>query len=175
MPPDATILAFGDSLTYGTGAAESQSYPAALERLIGRRVVRSGVPGEVSSAGLSRLPGVLAEAQPKLLILIHGGNDLIRRLDERQTASNVSAMARMARERGIEVLLLGVPKPGLVLSAPSFYGEIANSHGLAYDADTLPGILKDNALKSDLAHPNALGYARLAESIARRLREAKAI
>lgn len=175
LPSGATVLAFGDSLTFGTGATERESYPAVLERLTGRRVVRSGVPGEVSAAGLARLPAVLADTRPQLMILIHGGNDILRRGDERQTAANLRNTIKLAREQGIAVLMLSVPKPGLFLSAAPFYAEVAQSLDIAYDAETLPKILGDNALKSDPVHPNAQGYARLANGIAAKLRAAGAL
>jgi lysophospholipase L1-like esterase len=175
LAPDAVVLAFGDSLTYGTGATPNESYPAMLERKIGRKVVSAGVPGETSAQGLARLPAVLDATQPQLLVLIHGGNDFLRRLDEKQAAANLRAMGRLARDRGIPVVILGVPKPGLFPSSASFYREVARDLGAPYDADTLPAILKDTELKSDHVHPNAKGYARLAESVAALLAKAKAI
>jgi lysophospholipase L1-like esterase len=175
LAPDAVVLALGDSLTFGTGAAAAQSYPAALERLIGRKVVSAGVPGEVSASGLARLPAVLDHVQPQLLILCHGGNDLLRQLDTGALARNLRAMVRLARDRGIPVVLIAVPKPGLFPSAHPIYAEIAADLGVPIEQDALAQILTDNQLKSDPIHPNAQGYARLAERIADLLKKAKAL
>ncbi len=175
LAPDAVVLALGDSLTFGTGAASTQSYPAALERLIGRKVVSAGVPGEVSASGLARLPAVLDQVQPQLLILCHGGNDLLRQLDTAALARNLRAMVRLARDRGIPVVLIAVPKPGLFPSAHPIYAEIAAEMGVPIEPDALAEILTDNALKSDPIHPNAQGYARLAERVAELLKKARAL
>jgi len=175
LPPDAVLLAFGDSLTYGTGANENESYPAQLARLIGRRVVREGVPGEVSAAGLERLPAALDEHQPRLLLLCHGGNDFLQRLPKTAAADNVRAMVRLAKSRGIEVLLIGTPEPSLSVSAPAFYGEIAKEFRIPYEEDVLGKILRDGSLKSDQVHPNAQGYRLMAERVAELLRKSGAI
>lgn len=172
---DAVILAFGDSLTFGTGAAHAESYPAVLERLVGRRVIKSGVPGEVTGEGVSRLPEVLEREKPALLILCHGGNDLLRRLNQQQTADNLRTMIRFARERRIAVVIVAVPFPGISLSPPPFYRETAAEMGLPIDEKSLTTILSDGSLKSDYIHPNAAGYRRLAESIAALLRKNGAV
>jgi acyl-CoA thioesterase-1 len=175
LPADAVVLAFGDSLTYGTGAQADASYPAVLEQLIGREVRSAGVPGEVSAAGLERLPGVLDQYQPSLLILCHGGNDFLRKLGDAKAAENLRAMIRLARERGIDVVLIAVPKPGLLPSPPDFYAEIAREFGLPYEDQALKTILRNKELKSDLAHPNAKGYAQLARAVAALLKKSGAL
>ena len=172
---NAVVLAFGDSLTFGTGASIPESYPAVLERLIGRKVVSAGVPGEVSATGLERLPEALEQAQPKLLILCHGGNDFLRKLPETQAAANVRAMVKLARDKGIEVVLVGVPKLGLTAAPAGFYAVIAREFRIPYDGDALKTVLTDNELKSDWVHPNAKVYARIAGSLAELVKRAKAI
>jgi len=175
LAPDAVVLAFGDSLTFGIGANPSESYPARLEALIGRKVVAAGVPGEVSAEGLARLPSALEQAKPQLVIICHGGNDLLRKLDEAQAANNIRAMVRLARSQGAQVMLIGVPKPGLLPSPAGFYADIAKELRLPYEETALKKILTDNALKSDLVHPNAAGYARLAQAIAALLKKTGAV
>jgi len=175
LAPDAVVLAFGDSLTFGTGANPHESYPARLEALIGRKVVASGVPGEASAEGLARLSSALEETRPQLLILCHGGNDLLRKLDDGQAANSLRAMVRLAKARGAQVVLIGVPKPGLLPSAAGFYEDIAREFKLPYESAALRKILTDNSLKSDLVHPNSAGYARLAEAVAALLKKAGAV
>ena len=175
LAPDAVVLAFGDSLTYGAGANEGESYPAQLARITGRRVVREGVPGEVSATGLDRLPAALDEHRPHLLILCHGGNDFLRRLPKAQAAENLRAMIRLARDRGVGVLLIGTPEIGFTLTPPDFYGEIAKQFGIPYEGDVLTKILRDANLKADQVHPNARGYRLMAERVAELLRRSGAI
>jgi lysophospholipase L1-like esterase len=173
--PDEVIVAFGDSLTYGTGAAESESYPAVLTQLIGRKVVRSGVPGEVTAQGLARLSQVIAEHSPALMIVCLGGNDMLRRGDEAQIKKNLAAIIRTIRERGISVVLVGVPKPSLITSAPAFYAELAKEFDIPYEGKVVTDVMYQLELKADSIHPNAKGYRRMAEAIAQLLKQAGAI
>ena len=175
LPGDAVVLAFGDSLTFGTGASPEESYPAVLEKLIGRHVESAGVPGEVSAEGLQRLPDVIEEIKPKLLLLCHGGNDLLRKTGEAQAAANLRSMVSLAKSKGIAVVLIAVPKPGLILSPPDYYEKIAAEFKLPIEADVLRSIISSPDLKSDTVHPNAAGYKKMADAIAALLKQAKAI
>jgi lysophospholipase L1-like esterase len=172
---DATVLAFGDSLTYGTGAAEAESYPAQRAGIIGRRVERAGVPGEVTSQALARLPGALEEHSPRLLLLMIGGNDFLRRLDKKQSEANVHAMVKLARDRGVDVVLIGTPEPGFTVTPPGFYANIAKEWRIPYEGGVIGEVLKDSSLKSDQIHPNARGYRVIAERLAALLRSSGAI
>ena len=176
LSSDGVVVAFGDSLTYGIGAKDGETYPAQLEQLTGLQVINEGVSGELSGQGRKRLPAVLDKYQPELLILCHGGNDMLRKKNKRAIADNLLAMITEARERDIQVVLIGVPEPALFLlnSAP-FYEEVAVREKIPIDSVTLPEIESDNDLKSDTIHPNAAGYRKLAEAIANLLKKAGAI
>jgi len=175
LETNAVVLAFGDSLTFGTGASPSEGYPAALERLIGRKVVAAGVPGEVSAEGLERLPHLLDESKPALVILCHGGNDFLRKLGEDTAAANVRAMARLAQQKGIAVMLVATPKPGFGVSKVKFYEEIGKELAIPVETDVLADVLTTGSLKSDLVHPNAAGYKRIAEAVAKVLKKSGAV
>lgn len=162
---DATILAFGDSLTYGTGANQDESYPLRLAELTELKVINAGVPGEISRDGLKRLPALLDEYTPDLLILIHGGNDILKKLSRIEQRNNLLTMIELAKTRNIQITLLGVPEPGIFLKSAEIYEEIANETNVPIELSLLPDILGDNSLKSDIAHPNAEGYKQLAEGI----------
>ncbi len=146
-----------------------------LARLTGRRVVNVGVPGEVSAAGAARLPEILERERPALLILCHGGNDLLARHDNKVTADNLRVMIRMARERGVAVLLVAVPAPDLSLTPPAFYSDVAREFTIPVELQALPRILGKGSLKSDHIHPNAAGYRILAERLEKLLKKSGAL
>ncbi len=175
LAADAVILAFGDSITYGSGANSSESYPAVLAGLAGRTAINAGVPGELSADGLKRLPAVLDEHRPQLLILCHGGNDLLRKQDEEALASNLEAMVRLAEERGVAVVLIGVPKLGFGLEVPELYKRLASARKLPYEGKIVAAIEADRVLKSDPIHPNAAGYRLLAQRIHALLKQTGAL
>lgn len=166
LAPGDVILAFGDSLTYGTGAPRDQSYPTQLERSLNYRVVNAGIPGEVSAAGLSRLPGLIEQFQPDLIIICHGGNDFLRRNSPEEVKQNLRQMVSLARGRGIDVILVSVPQLGLLLSPAPLYAEVAEEFSIPLEKEALTDILSEPALKSDRIHPNARGYGRMAEAFA---------
>ncbi len=175
LAADATILAFGDSITAGYGAGEAESYPALLSLLTGRKVINAGIPGEISAAGVLRLPGLLESYHPALLILCHGGNDLLAHQNHQLIADNLRAMIRMAREGGVPVLLIAVPSPDLSLKPPALYAEVAQEFQIPVEMKALSRILGRRSLKSDYIHPNAAGYRMLAEAVAAQLKKSGAL
>lgn len=162
----AVILAFGDSLTYGIGASKNVNYPSILSTISHHKVINAGVSGEITRNGLNRLPVLLNKYHPELLILIHGGNDMLRNIPRQQTANNLKKMISEAKRRNIKVVMLGVPAPRFfLLSSAEIYQKIAEEQNIPIDLETLPKILGNNSLKSDTIHPNNEGYKLMADNI----------
>ena len=175
LSDEAVILAFGDSLTYGSGAKKTHSYPAVLANITGRSVINAGVPGETTSTGLQRLPHLLEQYDPDLLILCHGGNDILRKKNLTQTENNIKRMIQLAKSRNTDVILLGVPDPGIFLSSLPMYADLAEAFSIPIENDIIADVEGKLSLKSDHIHPNAAGYRKIAEAIVELMIESGAL
>jgi len=167
LPLDTKVLAFGDSITYGYGIDKEKNYPSQLSSLLQTEVINAGVNGEVTSEGLRRLPSLLEKHKPQILIICHGGNDIIRRKSLLKAKENIAAMIKLAREKNIHVVLVGVPMlEVLTLSTAQIYYELADELSVPLEDSALEEILSDNSLKIDQIHPNAEGYKILSNRLA---------
>ena len=175
LPAGAVILAFGDSITYGTGAAPGEDYPAQLAALIGHPVINAGVPGETSAQGRERLAATLAEVRPKLVLLGLGGNDFLQRLPAEEAKANLIAMIKAMQAQHIQVVLLAVPGLSLPPAPHPLYAEVAEQTQVPLAEEQWLAVLSKRSLKSDTVHPNAAGYAQFAQAMADFLRQSGAI
>lgn len=177
LPRGSTVLALGDSITYGTGADAASSYPAQLAALTGWQVVNAGVPGNTAAQALERLPPLLAEHRPALVIVAIGGNDFLRRLPEAETESALRNAVMLARDAGARVVLVAIPQAsvgaalGAGLSDSPLYLRLADELKLPLHAGGWSKVLGDDKLRADRIHANAAGYRAFAEGLAVTLRD----
>jgi lysophospholipase L1-like esterase len=171
LPPGTVVLALGDSLTAGYGLTPEQAWPAHLAEKTGWRLINGGVSGNTAGDALARLPALLDEHAPRLVLVTLGGNDMLRKLPEAQTRQDLFRILELARGRHAPPVLLATPKPSVAgavfqnLSAPSFYAEVAKERQVPLIADAVPDVLSDPALKLDTLHPNAEGHRVLAGKV----------
>lgn len=161
----SVVVAFGDSITFGTGASSGNSYPDQLSQMTGIQIINEGIPGETVSEGLVRLPEVVERYDPQLILLCQGGNDMLRGRDKKDIARDLDQMLSYLKERTIDVILIGVPAPGISMSVPDFYGDLAEKHGLVYEKEILEEVLSNASLKNDYIHPDEEGYRVIAEKL----------
>ncbi len=176
VPAGATVLALGDSLTSGVGASSDTAYPAVLQQLTGWKVVNGGVSGDTSAQALARLPGLLQQHQPALVIVSIGGNDFLRRQTTSDTRTRVRQICEQARAGGAQVLLVAVPELSLLaaagrLSDHALYEEIADELKIPLHRKGWSAVLADARLRSDQIHANATGYAQFAQGLVDTLRD----
>jgi lysophospholipase L1-like esterase len=169
LETDSVILAFGDSLTAGVGVNSQYSYPHVLSELTGVRVINAGVSGEATADGLVRfeqlLSGIDAPTEIDLIILLEGGNDILRNLDPDQTKANLAAMIELATAAEIQVVLIGVPKKALFSDSAPFYTELAEQYQLVFEQEIIASLIRNPSMKSDSVHFNRRGYRALAQAI----------
>lgn len=161
------ILAFGDSLTAGYGAAEGEDYPSQLALLTGWEVRNAGISGDTTEDGLRRLPAALKVEKPDVVLLCLGGNDLLRKRSVELLQNNLREMLDMIRAAGAQPILVAVPQPALVgLDDHPLYAELAAAEQVPLISGVMSQTLKRSAWRSDRIHPNAAGYQHIAEVMA---------
>ena len=170
VQPGSTVLALGDSLTFGTGASAETSYPTVLAGLTGWNVVNAGVPGDTSAQALARLPALLAEHQPKLVIVSIGGNDFLRKLPESDTHAHVHAICKQSLDAGAQVLLVAVPRATVAaalgqMTDHALYAEVSEDLKIPLQREAWGEVLAQPDLRADAVHANARGYAQFARSV----------
>ncbi|MBI5792185.1 MAG: arylesterase [Rhodocyclales bacterium] len=171
LPAGTKVLALGDSLTAPHGVRPGEDWPTLLGQRTGWVVINGGVSGDTSAGALERLPALLEEHQPKLVLVTLGGNDMLRKVPAAQTVANLGRMLDLVNSRGAKAVLLATPKPSIAgavfnnLSPPDFYADLAKDKKVPLIEDAIPKVLSDTNLKGDQIHPNAAGHARLGELI----------
>lgn len=171
LPSGTRVLALGDSLTAGNGVTPDEAWPALLAARTGWIVVNAGVSGDTSGGALQRLPALLEEHSPALVLVTLGGNDMLRRLPQDQTIANLVRILELVKASGAKSVLLATPRPSVAgaafnnLSAADFYRQLAKDHKVALIEDAFADVLSDPQLKGDQLHPNAAGHALLAKKL----------
>jgi lysophospholipase L1-like esterase len=163
-PTGKTIIAFGDSLTEGKGAGKELAYPAILSQNIGVPILNMGISGNTTADGLNRLKRDVLDHDPKIVLLGLGGNDFLQKRDKNATFDNLRQIIEAIQQTGALVILISVDFP-LGGSWTTRYRELARQTGCPHVPDQLGGLFGHPDLMSDEIHPNAKGYAIMAQKI----------
>lgn len=178
VPPKAaqkTVMVFGDSLVAGYGLQPEQAFPARLQAALEKKgenvkVVNAGVSGDTTADGLNRLDWML-KTKPQYVILVLGGNDMLRHLDPKLTASNLDKIMRMLHNRHIPVLIAGMQaftNMGYIFGDAylQMYKELAKKYDAVYYAFFLDGVATEPMLnQEDGLHPNEAGVGIIVKKI----------
>ena len=161
----SSIICLGDSLTSGVGAEPGQDYPSLLSGYLGRKVINAGVNGDTTRDALKRIKKDVLEQDPQMVIVILGGNDFFQKLPQEETFQNLEKIVDLVQSGGAAVTLAEV-KTGL-LNNPYLSGfkNLARQKKTLLIPDILKGLIGNPDLMSDTIHPNARGYAVMAQRI----------
>jgi len=159
-----SVVAFGDSLIEGVGATSGNDLVSQLSKKIGEPIINLGIAGNTTEQGLARVERI-AEYKPKVVLVLLGGNDYLRKVPKVETFKNLEAIITRIQSTGAVVVLLGVQ--GGLLGDPyeNEFENLAQKHGTVYVSNVLEGLFGDQRYMADSVHPNDVGYAKIVERI----------
>ena len=171
------VLAFGDSVTFGTGASPGEDWPSLLAAQTGWVVINAGISGDTALAGKNRIQALLDEHRPVLVIVEIGGNDFLRKRPANDVKEDIRTVLKSIKQSGAQAALVAVPElsiMSIVAGQPSdspIYKELAKEEGVPVVSDVFSDALSQPELRADRVHPNAKGYRQMASGLIARLSE----
>jgi acyl-CoA thioesterase-1 len=174
-----TLLVVGDSLSAEYGIARGSGWVALLEQRIVKQklpvqVVNASISGDTTSGGRSRLPALLQQHRPQVVVIALGGNDALRGLPLDMTQANLTAMVRAAKAAGAKVLIAGIAVPpnyGRKYSEDlvKLFGTVARAEGMALVPFLLAGVADaanaDELFQPDRIHPTAAAHPKMLDNV----------
>ena len=158
-----TIICFGDSLTYGTGAGKGMDYPSQLSQMLNKPVINAGVPGDTIGRALSRLERDVLSKNPDIVMITLGGNDLKNGVSNDIAFRNLRQIVESIQKQGAEVIIGGLKFPLRDRGYGKGYQEVADQTGAVLIPNIFEGIMGNRKLMSDPIHPNDAGYKIIAQ------------
>ncbi|UYZ85012.1 GDSL-type esterase/lipase family protein [Entomomonas sp. E2T0] len=170
-----TVVAFGDSVTYGYGVSKEQNYPTRLAVITGWNIINAGVSGERADQAKNRISSVLKQYQPKLVLIEIGGNDFLKRRKEQAVKEDIRSIINTVKAENAIPVLIAVPalSPIAMIGLPSdssIYKELAKEENIILIDSVFSNVLRDEKLRLDNIHPNAQGYQQMVGGIVEQLR-----
>jgi acyl-CoA thioesterase-1 len=170
------ILVLGDSLSAAYGIAPEQGWVALLRQRLAaenypHQVVNASISGATSSGGVSRLPDLLEQHQPSLVIIALGGNDGLRGFPPQQLQDNLSRLVTLAQDAKAKVLLCGVripPNYGQVYTQrfSAVFAAVAEQHHIALVPKLLADVADDlDFMQADGLHPAAEAQEKVLDNV----------
>ena len=160
----ATVLAFGDSVTHGTGAGPGEDYPTVLAATTGWNVINAGIPGELARDAEKRIGSLLTEHRPQLVIIELGGNDFLRKRRNDLIKQDLHSIITQSQGSGAITVLVAVPRLSLLragvgaLKDSAIFEQLAEETGVLLIESVFSEVLSNDDLRADQVHPNAQGY-----------------
>ncbi|MDX2176057.1 MAG: GDSL-type esterase/lipase family protein [Candidatus Sumerlaeia bacterium] len=160
------VIALGDSLTRMPKELGLKTYPDFLAEMIGKEIENAGVPGNTTEDALRRVERDVLQRDPRVVLVLLGGNDYLRRQPIESIVDNLRRIIRLAQDRGALVVLVALEGPALLgATGQDEFRALAQETGAVLVPDILDGILSDPSLRFDAIHPNEKGARIMAERI----------
>lgn len=160
-----TIIAFGDSLVEGAGATAGNDFVSVLSRRLNVPIINAGKNGDTTGSALARLENRVLSQDPRIVIILLGGNDAIRRISVSETFKNLAVIIDRIHAQGAGVLLIGVRGGLLSDKYKKEFARIANEKKVSFVPDILEDIFAHTDLMYDSLHPNDKGNTLIADRI----------